>query len=94
MSSSIYQGAIVVRSRHGLHLRVAAELTKLCRPFQAKVALCRDNGQQADVASPLSMLTLSATPGTVLKVQAEGDDAQAAVAAVVNYFDSQAHAES
>ncbi|MBP5300574.1 MAG: HPr family phosphocarrier protein [Victivallales bacterium] len=95
MSSSIYQDDVVVRNKHGLHLRVAAELTKLCRAYQAHVALCRADGQQANVASPLSMLTLAATPGTVLRVRAEGIDAQAALSAVVNYFASEeAHAKS
>ena len=93
MTSPIFKGAITIQNPHGLHLRVASELTRLCRPFHAKVMLSRANGSVADVASPLALLTLEATFGTRLEVVAEGTDAEQAGAAVVGYFAANAHAK-
>ena len=93
MSSPTFKGNITIQNPHGLHLRVTSELTRLCRPFQAKVKLSRANGSAADVASPLALLTLEATCGTQLEVLAEGTDAEAAGAAVVGYFATNGHAK-
>ena len=88
MTTPTFQGAIIIQNPHGLHLRVASELVRLCRPFQAKVVLIRGDGVTADVSSPLALLTLEATCGTRLQVLAEGADAAQAGAAVVGYFSS------
>ena len=93
MSSSIFKDIITVRNSHGLHLRVASELAKLCRQFQATVTLSRLGGTPANIASPLSLLTLAVTAGTQLEAVAEGPDAEQALAAVVEYFAMHSDAE-
>jgi phosphocarrier protein len=48
-------------------------------PFASKVSI-RAGGSVADARSVLDLLTLSASKGTRIVVEAEGDDADAAVA--------------
>ena len=93
MTAPIFKDAITVNNSHGLHLRVASELVKLCRQFQSKVTLARPGEPPASAASPLSLLALAVTCGTKLEVVAEGPDAQQALTAVVDYFAMSPHAE-
>jgi len=67
----------------GLHARAAAQLVRLAGNFRSKIKLRRsDNGIAADAKSILSVLTLAAAKGTVLIVEVEGEDEQAAMSAV------------
>ncbi|MBR6471981.1 MAG: HPr family phosphocarrier protein [Victivallales bacterium] len=93
MSSSLSKDVITVRNSHGLHLRVASELARLCRQFQAKITLGRPGEPPVNIASPLSLLTLAVTAGTKLEAVADGPDADAALAAVVEYFTMHSDAE-
>ena len=65
----------------GLHFRAAAMVVRMVSNFSAEVTLA--NGETvADARSVLDLLTLSATCGTTLKVEAHGTDASDAVAAL------------
>ncbi len=67
----------------GLHARAAAQLVRLAGNFKSKIKLRRsDNGIAADAKSILSVLTLAAAKGTVLIVEVEGEDEQAALQAI------------
>lgn len=65
----------------GLHVRAAAMVVRTMTPFASRVTIRTDSGA-ADARSVLDLLTLSAAKGTVVRVEAEGDDAEAAVAAL------------
>ena len=69
----------VVSNQLGLHVRAAAMVVRTMTPFASKVSI-RAGGSVADARSVLDLLTLSASKGTRIVVEAEGDDAEAAVA--------------
>ena len=69
-----------VSSEFGLHLRVADKFVKLANSFQSEVWVqCK--GIIANGRSILSLLSLAAECGTMLALEAQGCDAEAAVAA-------------
>lgn len=73
---------VVVTNPQGLHARPAHEFVKLASRFQAKVELVKGH-ERVDGKSILALLTLAAGPGTELRIEAEGCDAELAVAALV-----------
>jgi phosphotransferase system HPr (HPr) family protein len=79
MSSSKATAEYVVGNQLGLHVRAAAMVVRTMSPFSSKVTI-RAGDSEADARSVLDLLTLSASKGTRIVVEAEGDDAEAAVA--------------
>ena len=71
--------------KEGLHLRHAAGVVRLAQGFQSTIFI-RFGSKLADARSILSILTLCATMGAVLEVEANGDDAFDAVRAVEMEF--------
>ena len=72
---------IVIRNKQGLHARPAAMLAKLANQFRADIMLVREN-HRVEARSIMDLLTLGAGAGTELVLEASGDDAQEAVAAL------------
>ena len=66
----------------GLHLRAAGALVQVASQFNCAVKLKRGS-MSANAKSIMSVLSLAAGRGVALVVEAEGDDATAAVAALV-----------
>jgi phosphocarrier protein len=77
---------IVVSNRLGLHARASAKLVQLVAGFKATVWLI-SKGREVNAQSIMGVMMLAAGMGTSLTVRAEGDDAEAALAAVVDLFD-------
>ena len=69
----------IVSNQLGLHVRAAAMVVRTMTPFASKVSI-RAGSSVADARSVLDLLTLSASKGTKIIVEAEGDDAEVAVA--------------
>ncbi|HEY2773940.1 MAG TPA: HPr family phosphocarrier protein [Candidatus Binatia bacterium] len=69
----------VVGNQLGLHVRAAAMVVRTMTPFSSRVSI-RAGSSAADARSVLDLLTLSASKGTRIVVEAEGDDAEQAVA--------------
>jgi phosphocarrier protein len=67
----------------GLHLRAADKFVRLAQAFQSDVTV-RSNGSIANGRSILDLLSLAAVCGTMLAVEAQGCDAEDAVAALAN----------
>ena len=76
---------VVVRWREGLHLRRAARLVQLARRFESSVRL-KVGERVADARSIINVLMLSASLGTNLIVEIEGNDEVEAVQAVESLF--------
>jgi len=73
----------------GLHARAAAQLVRLAGSFQSRIVLRRVGSEiSADARSILSLLTLSASIGSYLDIKVEGEDAEAALAAVSELFET------
>jgi phosphocarrier protein HPr len=76
-----------ITNKLGLHARAAALLVQTVTKFSAQVTFSKD-GQCADGRSIMGVLTLAATQGSKIQVEASGDDAERAVKAIEKLFDS------
>src|SRR5208337_571444 len=74
----------------GLHLRAADKFVRLAKAFQSDVRVCCE-GIIANGKSILDLLSLGAESGTMLALEAEGCDAEDAVAALANLISDQSH---
>ncbi len=72
----------------GLHLRVADKFVRLANAFQSDISVCC-KGIIANGKSIISLLSLAAECGTMLAVEAQGSDAEDAVAALANLIAAQ-----
>ena len=74
------QAAIV--NKLGLHARASAKLTQVASRFQSNVWLSR-NDRRVNAKSIMGVMMLAAGKGTTVLVEAEGPDAEAALAAIL-----------
>ena len=65
----------------GLHARAAAKLTEVATGFAAEIWLSR-NGRRVNAKSIMGVLMLAAGKGSRVLIEAEGEDADAAIAAL------------
>ena len=72
---------VTISNRLGLHARAAARFVHTANRFRSQVTVSR-NGKVMDGKSILGILLLAASQGSVLELGAEGDDEEAAVAAL------------
>jgi phosphocarrier protein HPr len=77
-----YASEVTVVNKYGLHARPAAELVKLANRFGADVWVRKDDVEVSG-KSIMGVMMLAAECGSVVHVRASGDDAEAAVQAVV-----------
>ncbi len=66
----------------GLHARASAKLTQLAAGFAAEVWLSR-NGRRVNAKSIMGVMMLAAGKGSRITIEAEGEDADAALAAIL-----------
>jgi phosphocarrier protein HPr len=66
----------------GMHARPAAQVVRLASTFKAAIELEHD-GQTVNGKSIMGVMTLAAECGAVVRVRADGDDAEAAVVALL-----------
>jgi phosphocarrier protein HPr len=76
-----------IRNRLGLHARAAARFVQTANRFAARITVSRD-GRSMDGKSILGMLLLAASEGTVLELEASGEDAEAALLALGTLVES------
>lgn len=71
----------------GLHARAASRLVQVSQEFAAEISI--SHGElEANGKSIMSVLLLQATKGTELEIQAEGDDENAAIEALVTLIEA------
>ncbi|MFM1814740.1 MAG: hypothetical protein RLZ98_1435 [Pseudomonadota bacterium] len=73
---------VTIRNVKGLHARASAKFVKCTQGFEATVTVTRD-GQTVGGTSIMGLMMLAAGPGAELLIEAEGPDAEAALAAIV-----------
>jgi phosphocarrier protein HPr len=66
----------------GLHARASAKLTQVASAFRCEVWLER-NGRRVNAKSIMGVMMLAAGKGASITVDAQGEDAEAALAAVL-----------
>jgi phosphocarrier protein len=76
-----------IKNKLGLHARAAALLVQTVNKFDAQVTFAKD-GQTADGRSIMAVLTLAATQGSKIQVEASGDEAERVVRAIEKLIDN------
>ncbi|BEV11331.1 HPr family phosphocarrier protein [Asticcacaulis sp. DW145] len=66
----------------GLHARASAKFVKTAAQFDAQIYVLKDESR-VDAQSIMGLLMLAASKGTFIDIEAEGEQAQAAVDALV-----------
>jgi phosphocarrier protein len=69
---------LVVRNKQGLHARPAALFVQKANKFDARITI-RHNGEEINGKSIMGILMLGAEKGSIIVIEAEGDDAHLAV---------------
>ena len=73
--------SIKVVNKLGLHARASAKLTQLASSFKSAVWISR-NGRRVNAKSIMGVMMLAAGKGVSIVIDAQGDDADAALAAL------------
>ena len=73
---------VTIVNKYGLHARPAAEFVKLANKFGAEVWIRKDEVEVSG-KSIMGVMMLAAECGSAVQIRARGDDAQAAVDALV-----------
>ena len=83
---------VEIVNRLGLHARAAAKLVHLAGGFRSRITLVKD-GEEVDAKSILGILLMAAGQGSQMVVRCDGEDEEAAMAAVTgliaNRFDEE-----
>ena len=79
------QREVEIQNRLGLHARASAKLTQLAAKYQSDVALSRNN-RKVNAKSIMGVMMLAAGMGSVVEVETDGPDEEAALAAIEALF--------
>jgi phosphocarrier protein HPr len=76
------QTEVEIVNKLGLHARASAKLTQLAGGFQSEIWLTR-NGRRVNAKSIMGVMMLAAGKGSVIGIETEGRDADAALQAIL-----------
>jgi phosphocarrier protein HPr len=76
---------LTILNKLGLHARAAAKLVSLSNNFNSEITLVKDD-KSADARSIMKLLMLSASRGSVLKVNIDGEDQEQAMNSIEELF--------
>jgi phosphocarrier protein len=71
----------IISNKLGLHARPSAQLTQTATRFASDIHISR-NGRRVNAKSIMGVMMLAAGQGSTVTVDAEGEDAEAALAAI------------
>jgi len=77
----VLSAELTIVNRLGLHARASAKLTQVANSFKCDVWLTR-NGRRVNAKSIMGVMMLAAGKGASIMVEAEGAEADAALAAL------------
>lgn len=66
---------IKITNKLGIHVRPAAQLAELANQYQSNITFIKD-GQRVNAKSIIELLSLGASGGSTITMQAEGADAE------------------
>jgi phosphocarrier protein HPr len=84
---------IEITNKLGLHARASAKLSHLANNFQSDIFLIY-NEDRVNAKSLLGILTLAASVGNSITIEADGDDQEKAINEIVNLFRAKFDEES
>ncbi len=78
---------IVISNKLGLHARAAAKLTQLASKYKSEIFITRAS-QRVNAKSIMGVMMLAAGKGITVHLEAEGDDADEALAQIQALFEN------
>lgn len=79
------QSEVVVQWKQGLHLRPAAKLVRMGQDAKSSIVI-KSGNRIANILNIMSILTLCATMGTTLTIEANGEDEREVTQAIEELF--------
>lgn len=73
----------LIQNQRGLHARAAAKFVKVASAFQSELEV-RKGDQSVSGQSIMGLMMLAAGIGSTVEISASGDDAEAAMAAILD----------
>ncbi|MBK6766343.1 MAG: HPr family phosphocarrier protein [bacterium] len=86
------QKEVALLNRLGLHIRPAAQLTKIAAKYKADVYLLKD-GMRVNGKSIMGVMMLAAARGSTLTIECVGDDEQSLLDELVILFENKFYEE-
>jgi phosphocarrier protein len=80
------KATVKINNKLGLHARASAKLSKLAGSFRSEVSLSR-NGRRVNAKSIMGVMMLAAGLGAEVEIDTEGEDEDAAMAALCALID-------
>ena len=77
--------SVTITNKLGLHARASAKLTQAASQFKSAVWIAR-NGRRVNAKSIMGVMMLAAGVGSTVELETEGEDEDAAMAAVEKLF--------
>jgi phosphocarrier protein len=77
---------VTVVNKRGLHARASAAFVKCVEKFDAEVTVTKD-GQSVNGASIMGLMMLTASPGSTILIETEGQDADQAMEALTTLIE-------
>lgn len=82
--------AFTVKNKSGLHARPAALFVQIANKFDSRITVMReDDNEQVNGKSIMGILMLGAEKGSSIIIEAQGPDAEAALAALEKIVSSE-----
>ena len=72
---------VLIINKLGLHARASAKLTQVASGYKCELWLTR-NGRRVNAKSIMGVMMLAAGKGASITIEADGDDAEAALSAL------------
>lgn len=76
---------LIISNKLGLHARAAAKLTQLASQYKSEIYIARQE-QRVNAKSIMGVMMLAAGLGVEVVIDAEGEDADLALAAIAELF--------
>ncbi len=77
----------VIKDEIGIHARPAGMLAKAAKTFASKITLTAD-GKTVEVTKLMAIMKLGVKQGTEVVIQADGEDEEAAIAAMQEFMNA------
>jgi len=78
LNMALVKKQLVVKNKSGLHARPAALFVQIANKFESRITVKRDD-EEVNGKSIMGILMLGAEKGSVIIIEADGEDAQLAL---------------
>lgn len=90
----MFEQEVTITAQNGLDMRPITELVTAAKTFTSTMRLTAPDGRSASLRRPLDLLGLGLKQDSVVTVQAEGEDAKAAVECIVQLLQGMANRDT